>query len=374
MTGTTLGSLYYMSPEQIQGSVNLDARSDLYSVGVSLYELVTGKRPFDGDSQFAIMSAHLKNTPVPPIAIDPSLPQALNDVILLSVAKDPNARFQGAPAFRNALSSIVPAAQSAPAPIAAAAAAPVMASPVSAMPTEFVPQAPHIIQHTAPRQHGSRRGLWMAIGGIATAAIVIGAVELAPWKGTRAAPPQQQPAAATTVQTPTPEPTPAPVQTPPAPAAAAVQQPVVEPAKTVRKQAASQQAAPVVRQPVPQPQTAPQQPAQPQSQAQPPVQAQVQAQPPTQAPAVDPAEVEKARDKYDQLQARATAIVNHSLFRSQAASGLGIRSDAATARSLMDTNMRNAADALNAGNASAARTFMSRAERQIEILEKILGI
>ena len=57
-----------MSPEQIQGAVDLDARSDLYSVGVSLYELVTGKRPFDGDSQFAIMSAHLKNTPVPPVA------------------------------------------------------------------------------------------------------------------------------------------------------------------------------------------------------------------------------------------------------------------------------------------------------------------
>src|SRR5262249_10770571 len=58
-TGMTLGSLYYMSPEQIQGSTSLDGRADLYSVGVSLYELVTGKRPFDGDSQYAIMAAHL---------------------------------------------------------------------------------------------------------------------------------------------------------------------------------------------------------------------------------------------------------------------------------------------------------------------------
>src|SRR2546427_7412460 len=71
MTGTTMGSLYYMSPEQIRGEQTLDARSDLYSVGVSLYELVTGKRPFDGDSQFAIMSAHLEKTPVPPITLDP---------------------------------------------------------------------------------------------------------------------------------------------------------------------------------------------------------------------------------------------------------------------------------------------------------------
>src|SRR5260370_23213793 len=92
-----------MSPDQIQGSVTLDARADLYSLGVSLYELVTGKRPFDGDSQFAIMAAHLEKTPVPPVTLDPKLPQMLNDIILMSVAKDPNARFQTGAAFRNAL-------------------------------------------------------------------------------------------------------------------------------------------------------------------------------------------------------------------------------------------------------------------------------
>ena len=74
MTGTTMGSLYYMSPEQIQGAAALDARSDLYSVGVSLYELVTGKRPFDGDSQFAIMAAHLEKAPVPPVTHRPAAP------------------------------------------------------------------------------------------------------------------------------------------------------------------------------------------------------------------------------------------------------------------------------------------------------------
>ena len=85
-----------MSPEQIQGVTAPDARSGPVLGGVSLYELVTGKRPFDGDSQFAIMSAHLQGTPVPPVTIDPRLPQLLNDVILMLVAKDPNARFQTA--------------------------------------------------------------------------------------------------------------------------------------------------------------------------------------------------------------------------------------------------------------------------------------
>ena len=118
-TGTTVGSLYYMSPEQIQGVAAPDARSDLYSVGVSLYELVTGKRPFDGDSQFAIMSAHLQGTPVPPVSVDPRLPQLLNDVILMSVAKDAGARFQTAGALRNALSNVVPGLKPAEAAVGA---------------------------------------------------------------------------------------------------------------------------------------------------------------------------------------------------------------------------------------------------------------
>src|ERR1019366_7252582 len=105
-TGTTVGSLYYMSPEQIQGVAAPDARSDLDSVGVSLYELVTGKKPFDGDSQFAIMSAPLAGTPVPPVTVDPRLPKMLNDVILMSVAKEAGARFQTAAALRNALANV----------------------------------------------------------------------------------------------------------------------------------------------------------------------------------------------------------------------------------------------------------------------------
>ncbi len=106
-TGNTVGSLYYMSPEQIQGMGEIDGRSDLYSLGITLYQAVTGKRPFDGVSDYSIMSAHLNKQPVPPVQIDGSVPRALNDLILKAIAKDPGDRFQSADAFRWALDDAI---------------------------------------------------------------------------------------------------------------------------------------------------------------------------------------------------------------------------------------------------------------------------
>ena len=105
-TGASLGSFGYMSPEQLRGE-RVDARSDLYSVAASLYEFVTGKSPFPGDSAHAIMAAHIKNDPVPPINIQPDLPKVLNDTIMRGMATDPNDRFQSADDFRSALKHVL---------------------------------------------------------------------------------------------------------------------------------------------------------------------------------------------------------------------------------------------------------------------------
>ena len=105
-TGRTVGSLYYMSPEQIQGDVDLGPRADLYSLGVSLYEMVTRTRPFQGDSDYSIMAAHLNSQPVPPIEIDPTLPSALSDVILMAIAKNAGSALPDGGRVSQALESV----------------------------------------------------------------------------------------------------------------------------------------------------------------------------------------------------------------------------------------------------------------------------
>ena len=72
-TGLILGSLHYMSPEQVMGE-RVDARSDIYSVGVTLYQLLTGRVPIDGAGEYAIASGHLKNIPLDPGSINPNIP------------------------------------------------------------------------------------------------------------------------------------------------------------------------------------------------------------------------------------------------------------------------------------------------------------
>jgi hypothetical protein len=104
-TGTTLGSLNYMPPEQVRGEA-ADARSDIYSFGVSLYEMLTGKLPFQGDSQYSLMTAQLNQTPAAPITLRGDLPPGLNEIVMMAIEKDPANRFQSADAFRAALATV----------------------------------------------------------------------------------------------------------------------------------------------------------------------------------------------------------------------------------------------------------------------------
>jgi len=203
-TGTTLGSLNYMPPEQVRGE-SADARSDIYSFGVSLYEMLTGKLPFKGDSQYSLMTAHLNDTPPEPITLRGDLPEGLNQIIMMAIAKDPASRFQSADAIRAALSSVVvsqlpasattsvtptpkpsgattlvdtphtprvattPAPPRTPTPVRAATPAPPTV-PLTSPPTPVAAVPPPPV---APPS--SSRGVWLAMGAVLGVGVLIAA-------------------------------------------------------------------------------------------------------------------------------------------------------------------------------------------------------
>lgn len=94
-TKNSVGSVHYLSPEQARGGF-VDERSDIYSIGVTLYEMVVGVVPFDGDSHVSIALKHLSGTFVPPHEADPEIPMGINDLIVMAMMKDPGFRFQTA--------------------------------------------------------------------------------------------------------------------------------------------------------------------------------------------------------------------------------------------------------------------------------------
>jgi hypothetical protein len=192
-----------MPPEQVQGT-DLDPRSDLYSVGVSLYEMVTGSRPFKGNSDYDLMVDQLQKAPLPPIDIQPELPKALNDIIMIALEKDPAKRFQSAEAFRFALQSVKGGITSLPIASAQAVMSGLAGQPATSsaalsatgvlgaypgqlagaqlQPTKpsqaaMPPSQPQVVP--PPANARSYRGLYMTLGAlVAIVVIVLGAMQL----------------------------------------------------------------------------------------------------------------------------------------------------------------------------------------------------
>ncbi len=106
MTGEVKGKVPYMSPEQIVGEP-LDARSDLWSLTVVLYWLLTGHRPFDGPNDFMTIKQIMEVEPVPPADVNDLVPRALDDVVLKGLAKDKSARFSRGQQLHDALMALI---------------------------------------------------------------------------------------------------------------------------------------------------------------------------------------------------------------------------------------------------------------------------
>lgn len=98
LTQEALGSVHYISPEQARGS-HIDERSDLYSAGVVLYEMITGRLPFEGDTPVSVAIQHINSIPLSPREIDPTIPEALEAITMKAMAPDPDNRYPSADAM-----------------------------------------------------------------------------------------------------------------------------------------------------------------------------------------------------------------------------------------------------------------------------------
>ena len=382
-TGSTLGSISYMSPEQVRGEAT-DERSDLYSLGISLYEMVTGQRPFDAGSSFSIMAAHINEAPRPPIELHPGLPPIVNDIILTSIAKLPAQRFQTADAFRQAVkqaraavpaddrtmvagsmdntiartptaSRVAVAASDrtvvqgstdntvARTPTASQAAVPAAGPPPPAYPQAYAaapaPPQPQAVppQYAAPPAAPSHRGMYVALGALLVVVSLVGAGLYMPGK--------KKASANDAVQAPS------VVQQTPAPAAAA---PVPAPAPTADAQAAAQAKAKRLAQ----------------------EKAAADAAAAAAAAAAErKAQLDQVEHQIDQLTGRAGAV-NASLNtmqRQQAAAGYGLRGDMASAQARLNVNLQKAQSAIQADDLDRAKRYAAQCESDLETLEKFLG-
>lgn len=416
--GTTIGSVYYMSPEQVQGGT-IDARSDLYSIGIVLYELLAGVRPFDGDTSFGILNQHLNVQPRPPIEVNPSLAPDLSEIILKAIAKDPAERFQSADDFRSALDRYVVrvantttddlAASSVAAPLTSAASfgpPPVAPQPGTAQPPTSTtysaqpfpaaatvdpgpqyqpvptPQSSVPVPLAQQSKHGHRM-LWIGTGAAAALLALVAVAFMVPrYKHAHADEPAQSPPVYASPGAVIAAPTPAVNAEPTAPLTNEASPAIAVP--TVAASSAGADLAPksgVSRSPQRRgfsspPPTPARQPAQnpgPVSV----VAAGGMASAAGNEPPPPPhnAEFTQMRENLIQLNARANAARSglQQIRSRQEQMGLGLRGDQEASESRLNSYLSAASDDLRSGDTASASRDMEKADAELGSLEKFLG-
>jgi serine/threonine-protein kinase len=362
--GTTLGSVYYMSPEQVRGG-DIDGRSDIYSFGVMLYELLTGRKPFVADSHFNLLNAHLNEIPTPPVELNPALSQQLNDVVLRAMAKRPADRFKTAQEFRDAIRQ-----RREPPPALAPRPAPQLEIPPEA-PVNVAPHLPpvpefelrpeaKISKPTPPSStpNIARRTMWIRIGAAAAILAVVAVAALLPrilamhnkpvvspvdLQASATATPATSPAASSQPEeVPTPDLTSAPADHKSASGSSSGKPRKI---RSPREEAAAATASP----------------------SGPPA--------PPVVPVELPVEVREAQERWAKLDARASsAFSGVQRFRSQQqAQGLVIRGDILEAVNRARQFLSQAHDAISSRDLPAATAYMNGADVEIARLEKFLG-
>ncbi len=161
-TGSVMGTPHYLSPEQAQG-FEVTSVSDLYSIGVILYEALTGRVPFEGESAVAVAMKQVSQTPQRPSSINPKVSPALDAVVMRALEKDPGQRFQSADAFIAALDTAIKQPSEGGGTAAFAALPPVVATPEE-----------NGADEEEDRQRRNRRLLWIGLAIAAILGVLIG--------------------------------------------------------------------------------------------------------------------------------------------------------------------------------------------------------
>ncbi len=171
-TSAVIGTAQYLSPEQARGE-QVDARSDLYSTGCLLYELLTGRPPFIGDSPVSVAYQHVREEPAPPSSLDPDVPAAVDAIVMRALTKDREDRYQNADEMRADISrALAGHAVAAPTAVIAAAATQRVAPPPVA--TSTFPVLPE--HDRAPDNKAGRALAYALLGAAVIAVFVIAAV------------------------------------------------------------------------------------------------------------------------------------------------------------------------------------------------------
>jgi serine/threonine-protein kinase len=384
--GTTMGSVYYMSPEQVRGGT-VDARTDIYSFGVTLYEMLTGRKPFQADTSYTVLNAQLNQAPTPPLEFNPSIPPELNSIVLRAMAKQPGDRFQSADEFRSALKALrEPQAEQIPqvaSPVVAGQGPQYGSEIPQDLPSPPPPFTPVVMPPPPANTGKTHRGLWIGLGAVTAILALIAVASLLPRIFSTQASPKP---AVTSSDTATPP------QSASVPQSASDQQPATGQQPPPSVAASSQLAAAGRGTPKPSagagtpshaqngslPQSAGNKPREPYvspASAATPNPAAGAGSPATPAAGPSPAELREARDRYAGLEARANAALTgvEQIRNQQQAQGVDLQGDVLVAMNRLHHQLDEARRALNEKDLETANDYMSRAENDAARLEKFLG-
>ncbi len=171
-TGAVIGTATYFSPEQAQG-LPADERSDVYSLGIVLYESLAGKPPFTGDSPVAVAYQHVSETATTADQVNPDVPPEISAIVAHAMQKDPADRYQTADAFRDDLLRYLGGSEPvAAAAVMAGAATAMIPPPAAAVPAPMGGAPPATQTFEAPADERSQTSYWLAVGGLVVVLLV----------------------------------------------------------------------------------------------------------------------------------------------------------------------------------------------------------